>query len=263
MKVLVIMGSPRKGNTYGAAEQIREIMQSFCDIEWEYLMLGDYDLSQCRGCFVCFDKGEEHCPIKDRAPEIEQRMLDADGVIFASPVYGMNVSGLMKTFVDRFAYIFHRPRFFEKKALLLATTGALGLRETLDYLDLVARVWGFDLAGRVGLATPPVTLPPYRQRENERTLQAGAEAFYRALRQSTRSPPGFKDIMIFHGQRASFSELMDLFPVDYAYWKEQGWLEKGAKYFVDVPVNPVYDAIGRLLEWRTRRQVRRDQAEAW
>jgi len=41
---------------------------------------------------------------------------------------------LMKNFIDRFSYIFHRPRFFDKKALLLSTTGALGLKEIFDYL---------------------------------------------------------------------------------------------------------------------------------
>jgi multimeric flavodoxin WrbA len=48
-------------------------------------------------------------------------MHAADGVIFATPVYVMNVSALMKTFIDHFSYIYHRPRFFDKKALLLST----------------------------------------------------------------------------------------------------------------------------------------------
>jgi multimeric flavodoxin WrbA len=106
-------------------------MKSYGDVVFEDLMLRDADLSQCTGCFVCIQKGEEHCPRKDDAPAIEQKMHDADGVIFSSPVYGMNVSGLMKVFVDRFSYIFHRPRFFEKKALLLTTTGALGHKDVL------------------------------------------------------------------------------------------------------------------------------------
>ncbi|WP_269850614.1 flavodoxin family protein [Methanosarcina horonobensis] len=91
-------------------------MQDLGNIEFEYLMLKDADLSQCHGCFVCFTTGENHCPCKDDAPAIEQKMHSADGVIFATPVYGMNVSALMKTFIDRFSYIFHRPRFFDKKS---------------------------------------------------------------------------------------------------------------------------------------------------
>jgi len=39
MKVLVLMGSPRKGNTCLAAEQIRKILQKKAPVAWEYVML--------------------------------------------------------------------------------------------------------------------------------------------------------------------------------------------------------------------------------
>lgn len=163
MRILVIMGSPRKGNTYLAAKKIEESMRSMGNVEFEYLMLKDAGLSQCSGCFVCLSKSENHCPHKDSAPIIEQKMQAADGVIFATPVYGMNVSALLKTFVDRFSYIFHRPRFFDKKALLLSTTGAVGLKEVLDYLKLIAGIWGFEVTNSVGLVTPPIQLPKKKE----------------------------------------------------------------------------------------------------
>jgi multimeric flavodoxin WrbA len=62
-------------------------------------------------------------------------MLVSDGVIFVSPAYCQNVTALMKNFVDRFAYIFHRPRFFNQKALIISTTCGAGLKETLNYLE--------------------------------------------------------------------------------------------------------------------------------
>lgn len=260
VRVLVVMGSPRKGNTYRAAERIREVMEALGPVEFEYLWLRDANLSPCRGCFACIAKGEEACPNRDDAPAIEQRMREADGVIFASPVYGMNVSGLFKAFVDRFCYIFHRPRFFDKKALLLSTTGAVGTKEVQDYLYLVAQVWGFEIAGRAGLITPPGPVPGYRQQENERKLGAAAESFYRALTSGRRRSPGLRDVVIFHGQRGSFSELERAAPLDYQYWMEQGWLEPGVRYYVDVPVNPLYSAIGAVVERLARRQIRKDCA---
>ncbi len=188
MKILVIMGSPRKGNTYRAAKKIEEFMQSKGNVEFEYLMLKDADLSQCSGCFVCFMKGENHCPHKDDAPVIEQKMHAADGVIFATPVYGMNVSALMKTFIDRFSYIFHRPRFFDKKALLLSTTGALGLKEVLNYLKLVAGIWGFEVSHSVGIVTPPMQISKKKEQENNRKLEKAAFEFYNSLQKKRRSP---------------------------------------------------------------------------
>jgi multimeric flavodoxin WrbA len=256
MKVLVVMGSPRKGNTYRAAQRIEAAMQSSGPVEFEYLMLKDAALAGCLGCFLCFEKGEEHCPRKDDAPSIERKMHEADGVIFASPVYGMNVSGLMKVFIDRFSYIFHRPRFFDKKMLLLVTAGAIGEKDVLDYLNLVATVWGFEVAGRVGVVTPP-GISARQARENEQKLGEAARAFYDALNRKTRASPNLRDVILFHGQRGAFDELREHSPVDYTYWNDMGWLAPGRRYFVDVPVNPVYDAIGRVVEWQTRRQIRR------
>jgi multimeric flavodoxin WrbA len=81
MKVLVVMGSPRKGNTYRAAERIRELMEAHGPVEFEYLWLRDANLLPCRGCAVCVAKGEEHCPNKDDLQAIVQRMDEADGVV--------------------------------------------------------------------------------------------------------------------------------------------------------------------------------------
>jgi len=260
MKILVIIGSPRKGNTYRAAKKIEESMQSRGNVEFEYLMLKDADLSQCSGCFVCITKGENHCPHKDSASIIERKMHAADGVILATPVYGMNVSALMKTFIDRLSYIFHRPRFFDKKALLLSTTGAVGNKEVLDYLKLVAGIWGFEIAHSVGLVTPPIQLPRKKEHENNLKLEKAALEFYNSL-QKERSSPGLRDVLVFHAQKASFGESSQNLPADYTYWKEKGWLRPEAKYYADIPVNPVYNAIGWISENMLRRQIRKDQAE--
>jgi multimeric flavodoxin WrbA len=261
MKVLVIMGCPRKGNTYRAAKRIEEVMQSKGDVEFEYLMLKDANLSQCCGCLVCFGEGEDHCPFKDDAPLIEQKMHDADGVIFATPVYGMNVSAQMKTFIDRFSYIFHRPRFFDKKALLLCSTGLIGHRDVLDYLELVAGIWGFEISHKVGIITR-VPLPVKTELENERKLKQAAVIFHDALMKKARRSPGLRDVFIFRGQKATFRELAYISPADHTYWKEKGWLDPKTKYYVNVPVNPLYNVIGWTAEQFLKRKMIKEMREA-
>lgn len=260
MKVLVIMGSPRKGNTYRATKKIEESMQSVGNVEFEYLMLRDAGLSQCSGCLVCFGKGEDHCPHKDSAHIIEQKMYAADGVIFATPVYGMSVSALMKNFIDRFSYIFHRPRFFGKKALLLTTAGVLGNKEVLDYLKLVTSLWGFEITSRVGIVTP-IPISPKEEQENNQKLEKAALEFYNSLQKKRRSP-GYKDILVFRGMKAFFREFGEISTADYVYWKEKGWLDPHAKYFVDVPINPVYNTIGWISEQILKRKNRKFLTEA-
>jgi NAD(P)H-dependent FMN reductase len=225
------------------------------NVEFEYLMLKDVDLSQCSGCLVCFGKGEDHCPHKDDAHIIEQKMHAADGVIFATPVYGISVSALMKTFIDRFSYIFHRPRFFDKKTLLFTTAGAFGNKEVLDYLKLVASLWGFEISSRVGIVTP-IPISPKEEQENNQKLEKAAFEFYNSFKKKRRSP-GYRDVWIFHVQKASFGELGQVSPADYGYWKEKGWLNPKAKYYVDLPVNPVYNIIGWIYEQILRRKMRK------
>lgn len=260
MKILVIMGSPRKGNTYRAVKKIEGSMQSLGNVEFEYLMLKDANLSQCRGCYVCIMDGEDHCPFKNESSAIEQKMHAADGVIFATPVYVMNVSALMKTFIDHFSYICHRPRFFNRKALLLSTTGSLGLKRVLDYLKLVVGVWGFEISHSVGLVIPARQISKRNEQENNQKLEKAAFVFYNSLLKKRHSP-GLIDVLAFHFQRVSFGKPGYTAPADYAYWKEKGWLNPKAKYYVDMPINPVYNTIGWITEQIMERKIRKEMVE--
>jgi hypothetical protein len=68
VKILVIMGSPRKGNTWKAAHRIEENMLSYGSFEFEYLMLKDADFAHCTGSFICFLWGEGTLPEPGRCP---------------------------------------------------------------------------------------------------------------------------------------------------------------------------------------------------
>ena len=100
MKVLTIMGSPRKkGNTYKVTRMVEESMMKVGKVEFEYVFLKDLKLKTCLGCQACFNKGEDLCPLKDDRIMLEEKMHKADGIIFTSPNYVFNVSGLMKNFI--------------------------------------------------------------------------------------------------------------------------------------------------------------------
>ncbi len=104
----------------------------------------------------------------------------------------MNVSALMETFIDRFSHIFHCPRFFHKKALFLSTTGALGLKEILDYLHLVAGIWGLEVSHMAGIVTLPMPISGKKEIENEQKLK------------KERGSPGLGSVIVFRAQRKSF-----------------------------------------------------------
>jgi multimeric flavodoxin WrbA len=256
-KIVVIMGSPRKGNTSRACEEFQKHLQEICPAEFDYVWLKDAGIKPCTGCFVCFPRGEDKCPNRDDDIRIiEQKMLDADGVVFASPVYSWNVTGQMKTFIDRLSFTGHRPRFFKKKAFFLVTTGIMGADDVLKYLKTTAWAWGFECAGTAGLITPNGVVPRDRAEKNSRLLKKGAELFSAGLHRTTPLRPGIMDVIHFYSMRGNFSQTETVSPADYWYWKRQGWLSPETKWFQNVPLNPLYQLLGKIVEMYAERAFR-------
>jgi len=159
VKVLAVIGSPRKGNTYEIVRRVEDKMKSLGPVEFEYVFLKDVNLGRCRGCQLCILRGEDACPLGDDRALLERKMREAGGLILASPVYALQVTAVTKNFLDHFAYLFHRPRLFGKKALVIANAAG-GLKDTARLLADNARAWGCDVVAR--LATMPLSYPSAR-----------------------------------------------------------------------------------------------------
>lgn len=52
MKILVLIGSPRKANTYNTVRKIEQFHKQVLDCEYEYIFLKKTNLDICKGCFV-------------------------------------------------------------------------------------------------------------------------------------------------------------------------------------------------------------------
>ena len=108
-KVTAFVGSARKKNTYKAVVQFMNNLQTLDEVEAEIVVLSNYNLGICRGCQLCVNKGEAFCPLKDDRDVLFDKITASDGVIFATPNYSWNLSGMMKVFLDRFGFACHRP----------------------------------------------------------------------------------------------------------------------------------------------------------
>ena len=115
MRIVAIMGTNRNGRTREVVEKIDSIFQAKGEPAFEYVYLKDKDIRFCTGCHNCIFVGEDRCPLKDDIRGIEETMMEADAVIFASPAYMMNVTAYMKNFLDRVAYHCHRPVFLRQE----------------------------------------------------------------------------------------------------------------------------------------------------
>ncbi len=248
MKVVALMGSPHKGNTLELTQIIEKKLKEPGDVEFEYIHLKEKDIRMCRGCFLCFMKGEERCPLKDDVSGIVKKMDEADGVIFVTPVYSMHVSSLLKTFIDRAAYIYHRPRFFDKYAIGIGATGNLGLKETLSFLKGTAMCWGFEYVDSLGyIATAKnTTLKPIAKMK-DRTDEV-VRKFHRKMLEKKPRKLTLIDYVMFRSTQAVFSKMEKMSPTDYKYYKDNGWLDKKTAYFSNnIRKNFFFDIITRLM----------------
>src|SRR5512136_998426 len=158
-RVIAFVGSARRKHTYHAARQFLDNLQSLGDVECEIVALSDYRLGTCRGCQVCFEKGEEACPLKDDRDVLLEKLMASDGVVFASPNYSFQVSAIMKIFLDRLGYLFHRPRFFGKTFTSIVAQGIYGGNKIVSYLDFVGNALGFNtVKGSCLKAFQPMTV---------------------------------------------------------------------------------------------------------
>jgi multimeric flavodoxin WrbA len=102
MKITVFNGSPRanNGNTHiMVGEFLKGAAQAGADIE--NIFLAANTIESCRGCFSCWLKTPGKCVIKDDMAGLLEKFSGSDIVVFATPLYVDNVTGIMKNFMDR------------------------------------------------------------------------------------------------------------------------------------------------------------------
>lgn len=98
--VLILSGSPRRGGNsdllcdefaHGAAERGNHV---------EKIRVSDKKIGYCRACYYCRDNGGA-CVLKDDMAEVLQKMIDADVIVLASPVYFYSIDAQLKAVIDR------------------------------------------------------------------------------------------------------------------------------------------------------------------
>lgn len=108
-KVYIINGSPRQSwNTLKMCEKFEEGLQSK-DIDVEIINLYSYNFKGCYNCFACKSKdGKSYgkCAYPDGITDLLNKISQADGIVFASPIYFGDVTGVMRCFYERLFFPF-------------------------------------------------------------------------------------------------------------------------------------------------------------
>lgn len=106
MKVLAFNGSPnREGNTWHAINMVTAELEKE-NIECEIVHVGNKSIRGCTACGQCVKNKNEQCVLPDdEVNEWIQKMKQADGILFGSPVHYAAIAGTMKSFMDRAFYV--------------------------------------------------------------------------------------------------------------------------------------------------------------
>ena len=131
--VLGISGSPRRhGNTEQLLDAFMEGTVS-AGAKTEKTVLKGLTYAPCRGCNACHKNGA--CVLDDDAPPLFNRILGADVIALASPIYSMGITAELKGLIDRSQYIWAqkfilKTRFFttahiiRHKGIFISTAGS-------------------------------------------------------------------------------------------------------------------------------------------
>lgn len=114
IRIIGIVGSPRiGGNTEIIVNEALKVAEKE-GVETELIKLAGKNVKPCDACLSCKKTGE--CHIKDDFKEIFNKMIEADGIILASPVYFGSATPQMMALVQRAGYLSQaKGRVFENK----------------------------------------------------------------------------------------------------------------------------------------------------
>jgi multimeric flavodoxin WrbA len=130
MKVLGISTSPRENSNSDMLLRQALSGASSAGAEAEYLRLCKFNISPCLECGACYGTGE--CPVQDDFSVVLGKMLAADRIVFATPIFFMSVCAQAKILIDRCQclwatkYILKRPVVGPRETSRLAMVIAVG-----------------------------------------------------------------------------------------------------------------------------------------
>jgi multimeric flavodoxin WrbA len=227
MKIFGFIGSPlkKRSNTYTLTKMmVDKLLEIDGDVKYNLFTAGDVDIQSCKGCWSCMNRGI--CPLdkEDEMGILKEEMLEANLIIWGSPVYAMQVSGQMKTFLDRLACWYHTLKLAGKPGVTVTTTAGAGLEEVHEYLRLVLNGAGVKVISSLDTYG---TLPG--------TLINPEDAFKSAYKTAHEIYPfltGEKTIEADKGLEHSFQVNKnkviygaEVLKADYKYWEEYKMLE--------------------------------------
>mgnify|MGYP001078045230 FL=1 len=150
MKVLAIVGSPRKANTYRLVKAMCDALEER-NVGTDLILLQDMDIQHCNGCSDHCDRKRE-CRVEDDMRRLYPKLRETDALIIGTPVYFWNVSGLLKTFIDRTLPLYTSRELKGKIGAAVAVSEADGQNLAISDISSFFRLHQMRDIGSIGIA---------------------------------------------------------------------------------------------------------------
>lgn len=231
MRITVITGTEIKGCTYHIKEAFLEPLRQGNEITEFYL---PRDLPHfCRGCKNCFLKSELLCPHAKYTMPIWNTVLDADLLVFASPVYALRTTAQMKALLDHLCvhWMVHRPddRMFHKKAVIL--TNAIGVLNGGAQKDMETSLrWlGVPDIRKLGIGLLEGVIWDELSEKRRGIILSKTKKLAARYQNAAPARNGIKTGFLFALTRKMHQALagkQETLSADDQYWVEKGWVKR-------------------------------------
>ncbi len=152
MLIVGICGSPKTDHS-NTRFLLEKALEAVPDSQTLLLTISDFNIQHCTGCDSCVRK--KPCPqsADDDMPELEKKLIEADGIIIAAPSYFTSVPGVLKDFIDRSRAMKMNDHQLKNKVFGAITYAGLrygGQEHVVDLLNRYALGQGMIVVGSVG-----------------------------------------------------------------------------------------------------------------
>ncbi len=228
MTITIIHASPRANSSSSAIARV--LASKFDGAEILEIDLQRDNLPYCKGCLLCVRKGMEFCPHSESVLVSKDKILKADLLIVATPVYILHMTGQLKTFIDHFSSMFlmHRPEnsMFKKQMVVVATSAGPVYKNTIKEVSECFTYFGIPKIYGLGTtiqARSFDTLPDEKKEKIDdkcSKLASKVKKVYKKGHYHTSLKSKF-NFMIYRKIQSKVA-----METDKAYWTANGWFDK-------------------------------------
>jgi multimeric flavodoxin WrbA len=150
MKIVSIIASPNGIDGY-TGKLMKPLLEGVknAGADNEVLSFKELKVNCCKACTkICHTTGECHQK-DDDFNQVLEAMLEADGIVFATPNYNFNVTAQFKALIDRCSFPLHCQKFRGKYGVTVVTSGGSDPVMVEDYLNAILPMYGFRMLGGV------------------------------------------------------------------------------------------------------------------